>query len=53
MKPSGSAHVFTDEKPSWVDLEKTINVCYTPSIDHRERYTFDRTDISVIADIMR
>ena len=27
MKPSGSAYVFTDGKPSWIDLEKIIHIC--------------------------
>ena len=55
MTPSGSAFVFTDEKPSWVhvDLEKIIHICCTPNIDHRKRYTFDNTDINVIVYIMR
>ena len=53
MRPSGSAYVFTDEKPLWVDFERIIYIYCTPNIDHRERYTFEKTDINVIANIRR
>ena len=38
---------------SKVDLEKISHICCPPIIDHRERYTFDKTDINVFADIIR
>ena len=52
MKPSRSEYVFTAEKPLRVDFERIIYISCTSNIDHREKYTSEKTDINVIA-IMR
>ena len=48
MTKSGNTYIFTDEQPSWVDLEKMMHICDTPDIDHRFRYIFAKKDIDII-----
>ena len=48
MVQSGSTFIFTDEQPSWIDLQKVLHVCDTPDIDHRLCYIFAKKDIDII-----
>ena len=48
MTKSGNTYIFTDELPSWVDLEKIMHICDTPDIDHRFWYIFAKKAIDII-----
>ena len=48
MVQSGDTFIFTDEQPSWIDLQKVLHVCDTPDIDYGLRYIFAKKDVDII-----
>ena len=33
MMSSGNTYIFTDDKSSWIDMEKIVHLCSTPDTD--------------------